>query len=244
MHVVIIVQARMGSTRLPGKVLKPLLGAPMLTRQLERLSRSKLADRIVVATTERREDDAIIDLVGTMDGVYGYRGPQNDVLRRYIGAAHMNEANVIVRVTADCPLIEPTVIDAAIEAYLKHRASITYVTNGIVRTYPRGLDVEVLPLQALETADSEAETASDREHVTPFIWRQPERFPRYDLVDSLDNSHHRWTVDTPEDFELMTHIYEALFPTKPDFDYQDVLDLLRQQPELSNINRHIQQKST
>jgi spore coat polysaccharide biosynthesis protein SpsF len=234
----------MNSTRLPGKVLKPLQGAPMLARQIERLSRSKLTDRIVVATTDRSEDDAIVNLLRTISGVYSYRGPEDDVLQRYIGAANEYEADVIVRVTADCPLIEPAVIDAAIESYLKHASTITYVTNCIVRTYPRGLDVEVFPLLALETAHSEAKSSADREHVTPFIWRQPKRFPRYDLVDNEDNSHLRWTVDTPEDFELIIKIYEALFPTQPAFNYRDALQLVRQHPNLSMINQHIQQKIT
>jgi spore coat polysaccharide biosynthesis protein SpsF len=216
----------------------------MLARQIERLSRSELTDRIVVATTDRSEDDAIVDLLRTMSGVYSYRGPEDDVLRRYVEAANEYDADVIVRVTADCPLIEPTVIDTAIKSYLEHSSSITYVTNGIVRTYPRGLDVEVFPLQALETAHSEAKSSADREHVTPYIWRQPERFPRYDLVDSEDNSHLRWTVDTNEDFELIDKIYEALFPAKPAFNYQDALQLVRQHPDLSMINQHIHQKIT
>lgn len=244
MRVVIIVQARMGSTRLPGKVMKPVLGVPMLVRQLQRLARCKLSDAIVVATTTRPEDTPIVDLVASTADPHCYRGPEDDVLARYLGAAKACEADAVVRVTADCPLIDPEIVDLAISTYLRERSHIAYVTNGVIRTYPRGLDVEVFPIGALETAEAEAISASDREHVTPFIWRRPERFPRYDLTDDADNSHLRWTVDTLDDFLLITRIYEMLFPSNPTFGYQDALGLIRAHPELSVLNAHVQQKST
>lgn len=234
----------MGSTRLPGKVLKPLMGAPMLQRQLERLARCRFVDRTVVATTTLPSDDPIVDLVDNLDldGIGSFRGPENDVLARYFEAAREENAEVVVRVTADCPLIDPGVVDAAIDLYLKNRGSTAYVTNSIVRTYPRGLDVEVFPMSVLETAAREAVSGSDREHVTPFVWRQPERFLRLDLVDSEDNSELRWTVDTPEDYELVKRLYEQLYPTDPAFDYRAALKVVRAQPELRTLNQHVQQK--
>lgn len=242
MRVVIIVQARMGSTRLPGKVLKPLAGAPMLQRQLERLQRCRHVDKIVVATTESPKDDAIVQLAEQMDGIGIFRGPEDDVLARFLGAARAHDADVVVRVTADCPLIDPEVIDAAIELYAARQPKVSYVSNGFIRTYPRGLDVEVFPFCALKEAEAETASASDREHVTPFIWRQPDRYPRADLVDSDDNSALRWTVDTPEDLRLVTEVYERLYPTDPEFGYRDVLNLMAAEPQLAQINAHIEQK--
>src|SRR5690606_10353428 len=152
MRVVLIVQARMGSTRLPGKVLLPLAGAPMLERQLERLSRCELVDRIVVATTHREADDDIVSLVAGLGGVQVYRGPEYDVLARYLGAAREHGADVVVRVTSDCPLIDAEVIDTAIALCLANQGRVAYVSNAVKRTYPRGLDVEVMPMSVLEQA--------------------------------------------------------------------------------------------
>lgn len=242
MRVVIIVQARMGSSRLPGKVLAPLAGAPMLARQLERLSRCKLADQIVIATTDRPDDTRIVNLAVAL-GYPSFRGPEDDVLSRFLGAASESQADVIVRVTADCPMIDAGVVDAAIGAYLKNSDRITYVSNSLVRTYPRGLDVEVFSMEVLAVAAAESVSASDREHVTPFIWRQPERFPRYDLTDEEDNSDLRWTVDTPEDLELIRELYALLVPDEPAFTYKDALALVRRTPHLADINRHVRQKA-
>jgi spore coat polysaccharide biosynthesis protein SpsF len=239
---VIIVQARMGSTRLPGKVMKPILGKSMLEHQLERLDRCTKAEAIVIATTEGSGELPIVELVESLPSFGLFRGAEDDVLARYYGAAKQFEADAIVRITSDCPLIEPTVVDRCIETFVRSRETVDYVSNCQRRTYPRGLDAEVFSFAALETAYMEASATPDREHVTPFIRRQPKRFGMVDVVDAEDHSDLRWTVDTPEDFELVTRIYEALYPSNPAFAYGDVLELVRQNPSLSEINRHIEQK--
>lgn len=230
----------MGSTRLPGKVMKPLLGEPMLARQLERLARCRQIGEIVVATTVNENERPIAELVNSLGYTQLFRGPEDDVLARYYGAARQHAADVVVRVTSDCPLIEPSVIDACVEAF--RCRSVDYVSNVLERSYPRGLDTEVFSFGALATAQNEATAQPDREHVTPFIWRQPKRFALFSVVGDENHSDLRWTVDTPEDFELVTHIYEALYPTHPAFTYHDVLELLNRHPEWSGLNRHVEQK--
>ncbi len=239
MKVVAIVQARMGSTRLPGKVMKPLLGEPMLARLLERLARCVTVDDIVVATTNDGTEQPIVALADS-SSVHVFRGSEDDVLGRYHGAAQHYAADVVVRITADCPLIAPEVVDECVEAFLA--SEVDYASNVFKRTYPRGLDTEVLSRAALETAHNEATIPSDREHVTPFVWRQPQRFRLLDVTDVENHSDLRWTVDTPEDFELISRIYSALYPTNPAFSYRDVLRLLSEHPEWSDINRHVEQK--
>lgn len=241
-RVVLIIQARMGSTRLPGKVIKPILGQPMLIRQIERLRRCQNVDQQVVATTNDRADDTLASLVTPVPDVDVFRGSTDDVLDRYFGAATSTGADLVVRVTSDCPLIEPSVVDRCIETMLTHFGKVAYVSNCCQRTYPRGLDTEVIDYPALATAHQHAADAAEREHVTPFIWRRPTRFRLMDVLDAEDNSHLRWTVDTPADLELVERIYEELYPNNPSFDYRDVLDLVAGQPELQNINSHIEQK--
>ena len=241
MKIVAIVQARMGSTRLPGKVMKPLLGEPMLARLLERLARCAKLDDIVVATTDDGSEQPIVELVDALD-VHVFCGSEDDVLGRYHGAAQRCGADVVVRITSDCPLIAPEIVDKCVEDFLASGGEVDYASNVFTRTYPRGLDTEVFSVGALETAFNEATTPPDREHVTPFVWRQPQRFRLLDVVATEDHSDLRWTVDTPEDFELVNKIYGALYPTNPAFSYRDVLRLLGEHPEWSDLNRHVEQK--
>ena len=241
MKVVIINQARMTSTRLPKKVLKQVLGKSLLEYQIERLQRVKLADQIVMATTINDTDQPIIDLCDRLSIPY-YRGSEDDVLSRYHGAAIANQADVVVRVTSDCPLIDPQVIDQVIQFYLDAYPKYDYVSNCLGRTYPRGMDTEVFSFKSLDEAFYQATAQGDREHVTPFVHRQ---FNRYNLgqVNYFNNhSEHRWTVDTLEDFELIKRIIESLYPFKPKFSLQDCLELLLQNPQWSMINQYIDQK--
>lgn len=241
MSTVIIVQARMTSTRLPGKVLKTVLGKPLLDYQLERLRRVKLASRIVIATTTNDTDQPIVEWC-ERQGIDCFRGSEQDVLARYHGAAALYHADTIVRITSDCPLIDPAVIDRIIQHYLDHRSSCDYASNCLERSYPRGMDVEVFSRRALDEAFAEAAESAEREHVTPFIYRHPERYRLANIAYRENQGRHRWTVDTPEDFELVEKILGALYPAKPSFTLEDVLDLLQRHPDWADINAHVEQK--
>ncbi|MFZ5718289.1 MAG: cytidylyltransferase domain-containing protein [Pseudomonadota bacterium] len=221
-----ILQARMTSTRLPGKVLEPVLGEPMIGRQLERLARSKRLDRIMVATSTDPSDDPLAAYCEGL-GHAVFRGSLGDVLDRYCGAmAQVPEADVIVRLTADCPLADWTVIDATIERL--HEAGADYASNTpAVRTYPHGLDVEVMRREALMRAGREAKDPYEREHVTPYIHRRPETFRIASLSRSPSLAHLRWTVDFPEDLAFVREVYERLYPGNPAFTSDDVVALDR-----------------
>jgi len=242
MKIVTIIQARMGSTRLPGKVLKEVLGKPLLAYQIERVRRSARTDRIVVATTVKPEDEPIVALCRELQ-VDVFRGSENDVLSRYYGAATEAGADVVVRLTSDCPLIDAGVVDRVIEAFLASPGgAYDYTSNCYERTYPRGMDTEVFSIAALKEANERAALPSEREHVTPYIITRPERFRMTNVAYFSDQGRHRWTVDTPEDFELIQRILEALYPGKPAFTLEDALALLERYPDWANLNSHIEQK--
>jgi spore coat polysaccharide biosynthesis protein SpsF len=241
LKVVAITQARMTSTRLPGKIMMEAAGKPLLEHHLERLGRAETIDEIVLATTENSADDPTADL-GIKFGVRVFRGSEHDVLARYRGAAVATDADVVVRVTSDCPLIDPQVTDRTVQTFLDQSAYLDYVSNRLVHTFPRGLDTEVLHFAALDEAFNEATDPADREHVTLFVWRQPERYRLLNVPCDRDLSHHRWTVDTKKDFDLMARMIEALYPDDPKFGMDAALDLLDQHPEWSDLNAHIEQK--
>lgn len=228
-----ILQARVSSSRLPGKVLKTLLGVPMLLRQIERLQKSQKIDQLLVATSTEPSDDLIQKLCEE-HGIACHRGSLNDVLDRFYQAACAYNPEHIVRLTADCPLTDALLIDEVIDFYMD--GCYDYASNAIQATYPDGLDMEVFAFTCLEQAWREATLPSQREHVTPFIHQQPLRFKIGHYKNSTDLSHLRWTVDEPTDFELITMVYEALYPTNPNFVTQDILDLLDQRPELAHWN--------
>jgi len=225
-----ILQARASSRRLPGKVLKPLLGRPMLERQIERLGRARRLDRLTVATSTDASDDAIAALCASL-GVDCFRGSLDDVLDRFYRAALAARPTTVLRLTGDCPLTDPAVIDALIDLHCC--GNFDYSSNAQTRTYPDGLDVEAMQFACLEAAWRESTLPSEREHVTPFIYRHPERFRLGGLTQSPDLSHLRWVVDDPQDFDFVTAIYEALYPTKPDFASADILDLLARRPDIA-----------
>jgi len=210
----------MSSTRLPGKVMKPLAGRPMIERQLERLRRCETLERLIVATSLDASDDPLAALLGEL-GVEVHRGSLTDVLDRYVGAVQaFGVTGGVVRLTADCPLADPGVIDACVRRRVA--LGVDYCSNGRRRTYPHGLDVEAFTLEALLAAGREATDPYDREHVTPFIYRHPERFSIGELAQDRDEGTLRWTVDTPEDFAFVERVYAALYPTKPEFTSDDV----------------------
>jgi len=241
MRTAIIVQARMTSTRLPGKVLKKVQGKPLLAYQIERLQRVKYAEELVIATTYNETDEPIVKLCKEL-GVSYFRGSEEDVLSRYYEAARTYKADAIVRITSDCPIIAPLVIDNVIKFYLDNQIKYDYVSNTLKRTYPRGMDTEVFSFEILEQARHEAVNPPDREHVTPFIYRQPQRY-RLGNVPYIKNvSHYRWTVDTIEDFILIEKIISSLYPKNPLFKLEDCIQLLLKNPEWQEINAKVKQK--
>lgn len=215
-----VLQARMSSTRLPGKVLRPILGQPMIARQIERLRRCEHLDQIIVATSTDPSDEPLAEAVRAM-GVPVHRGDLDDVLGRFIGAADaFGLEGIMVRLTADCPLADPGVIDQAIA--LRARDDLDYLSNGRQRTYPRGVDVEVFRIDALRAAAREADTPYDREHVTPYLYKPGARFTQGHLTQARDESDLRWTVDYPDDFAFVERVYAALYPTNPAFTSDDI----------------------
>jgi spore coat polysaccharide biosynthesis protein SpsF len=240
MNIVAIVQARMGSTRLPGKAFLDLCGEPMLARVIVRCQRAKALKRTIVATTIEPADDVLCDLC-TARGWPFYRGSQDDVLDRYYQAAKQHEANVVVRITSDCPVIDPDVIDLTVNEFLRLQPDCDYVSNGEPpRPFPRGLDVEVFHFHALEWAWREAREAAFREHVTPYIYRHPEKFRVVPFLADRDYSDQRWTVDTPEDRALVLKLFEHF--GHDHFNWREILAVLEEHPDWRDINRHIQQK--
>jgi spore coat polysaccharide biosynthesis protein SpsF len=233
-----IVQARMGSTRLPGKVLKEAAGKPLLAHLLERLSRARTLDRIVVATSTDGRDDAIAELCGRL-GVPVFRGSETDVLDRYFRAAEEFGLDVIVRVTADCPLIDPELVDEKVEFFLQNRGRFDLVTNRHPLTYPDGLDFDVLSREALGHAWRSATAPHHREHTVPFFWETGMRV--HNFVDPENRfRRHRWTLDYPEDYELIRRIIEALYCEGEHFGTPEILAHLERHPELSGLNtKHI-----
>lgn len=240
MNIVIIVQARMTSTRLPGKVLKEVLGKALLEYQIERLKRVQLADDIVIATTKKATDDPIVNLCNKLS-VSFFRGSEEDVLARYYEAAIKYHADIIVRITSDCPLVDPDVVDNVIKTFIDNYR-LDYVSNRLELSFPRGMDVEVFSIKALKEAFVEGVLPPDREHVTPFIYRHPERYEMVNVKNYEDQSRHRWTVDTEEDFQLIKNIIEAIYPSKCFFGLEDIIRLIDCNPEWFFINSHIKQK--
>jgi spore coat polysaccharide biosynthesis protein SpsF len=231
----------MGSTRLPGKVMKDIKGKPVLAHVIERVIQSKLIEDIVVATTIHERDD-IVKAIAIKLGVKFFRGSEDDVLSRYYCAAKEHNVDVVVRITSDCPLIDPKVVDEIVGFYLGKQYDL--VTNAgsdlTQRTYPRGLDTEVFSFMVLEEAFNNAKEKYQREHVTPYIYETSKKV--YWYRKDIDYSRYRWTLDTAEDFELIKRIYNRLYQGCHDFYLDDILDLFRQKPSLFMINAHIKQR--
>lgn len=242
-RIVAILQARMSSSRLPGKVLKDLGGQPMLARVVERARRAKNVSEVAVATTIDPSDDALVKFCAER-GYPCHRGSLYDVLDRYYRAALEFQADVVVRLTADCPLIDPGLIDLTVDEFL--RSGVDFAANRLPppwkRTYPIGLDVEVCRFAALERAWLEAEQPFEREHVMPYLYDTPGRFKMLVLDNDVDYGSLRWTVDTPEDLEFARTIYSA-FGGRDDFGWLDVLAVVQQHPEWAQINAGIAHKS-
>jgi len=239
MRIVAIIQARMGSTRLPGKVLLDLAGEPVLARVVNRTQRATMLDEIVIATTTESRDEAIVELCSSRGWAH-FRGSEDDVLDRYYQAAKKHHADIVVRITSDCPLIEPEIIDLVVQELLKD-GSLDYVSNTLPpRTFPRGLDVEAMTFKTLERAWQEDKNSAWREHVTPYIYRAPEKFKLKAVTNEKDLSYMRWTIDTREDLEFVRRIYNHF--DHDHFSWHEVLDLLKEHPEWLEINKSVKQK--
>lgn len=212
----------------------PLAGRPMVVHVLDRARAIEGVDTVVAAVPDLPEDDALAAACDQA-GALVVRGSPGDVLARYAVAAAVSGAEIVVRITADCPLLSPMVSGRVLGTF----QDCDYASNTLRRTYPRGLDTEVVSVAALRTANSEALDPAEREHVTPFIYRRPDRFRLVQVAHDVDLSSHRWTVDTPEDFAFASAVYDALGPA---FELSDVLALLEDRPELTGINRSSEQK--
>lgn len=238
---VAIVQARMTSSRLPGKVLLPLGGKSVLQNIIERLRLSKYIDDVVIATTTNQADDAIIELCDSLNCSY-YRGSEDDVLSRVLEVAKKFETDIIVEVTADCPCIDAEITDLCIGNLVENKTD--YFSNVVKRTMPRGLDVQAFTLEALERANEEVDNDIDRQHVSTWIYKNPKGFDKYKVGNfSSDNdySHIRLTLDTEDDYNLLKFVYDA-FPDN-EFKSDNMIRLIKWYPELFELNKHIPQKS-
>ena len=240
MNIIAIVQARMASARLPGKVLFKVLNRPILSIQLERIRQVRKIEKIVIATTTNSIDDPIEEL-GVVENISVFRGDEHDVLGRFQGAAEKFDADAIVRLTGDCPLIDPEIVDHIINIFKRKGSRLRVVTNAIPRSYPAGLDTECFDREALELAVAETIDPYDREHVTPYFYKNPNRFCVESVVCDNDLSAERWTLDEASDFDLIKKIIEDRYSVDPFFRMKDILDYLDANPELRDLNNFIQE---
>lgn len=241
MRIVCIVEARFNATRLPGKVLMPILGEPMLGRMVERLRRARTIDEIVIATTDDPADDRLAAYAQRI-GAHVFRGSEDDVLDRVVRAADASTADIIVELTGDCPLVDPGLVDKVVGDFLMGGAD--FVSNMLPHTTPRGTDVRVFRATDLAEINATSADPADHEHVSLHFWEHPERYRCRNVGSDLPEAAAslRLTVDTPEDLELVRAIYDELYPENPAFTLADVLNLLDRRSDLAGLNRHIQQK--
>ena len=236
-RVVATIEARMTSSRLPGKVLLPAVGKPLLELMVERLRRTRHLDEIVIATTEDASSDPLQELAERL-GIGCFRGSEDDVLARVLGAAQAYDADLIVELTGDCPLIDPALVDHVIERHREGGAD--YTANVLDKTYPLGFAVQVFPTRVLAEVAELTDDPADREHVSLYIYEHPERYRLRNIVsDHPESAELRLTVDTPEDYELVRTVFEEL---PGDFGLPEILDLFARKPELRSVNQHIEQK--
>ncbi len=241
MKIVATIEARMTSTRLPGKVLMPVMGKPMLEYMIERVRRVPGLDEIIVATTVNETDQPIVDLAERL-GIGWFRGSENDVMGRVLNAAQAYDADVIVELTGDCPLIDPDIISSVIRCFSQGEAD--YASNLPIRTYPIGMETQVFPTSILADAISLTQDPTDHEHVSLYIYSHPERYHIVTVDSGLPRRWHgiRLTLDTVEDFELIHEIFKTFYPSNPQFTLRDILTLLRSRPELLEGNLDVARK--
>jgi spore coat polysaccharide biosynthesis protein SpsF len=240
--VVAIIQARTGSSRLPAKVLLPLGGKAVLAHVVQRVQAVRGVDEVVVATTTGAADDALVREAGGL-GASVSRGSEHDVLYRYHSAATRTGADIIIRVTSDCPLLDPMLVSSMLQRFVPAGGSapFDYLSNGLRRTFPRGLDAEIFTMEALGRAHVAAARPYEREHVTPYIYQHPGLFRVHSYEGDRDLSRYRWTLDTPEDFEMLTRIFDAFDGPPPGTG--EVLAFLDKNPDVARINSEVRQKA-
>jgi spore coat polysaccharide biosynthesis protein SpsF len=241
LKILTIMQVRKASTRLPGKALLPIMGEPLFIRQLERMKAATLAGPILVATTTNEEDDEIAGICAERN-IPCFRGDSSDLLDRHYQAAVQKQAEIVVKIPSDCPLIDPAIIDRVIGYFLAHRDEYDFVSNLHPATYPDGNDVEVMSFKTLETAWKNATANFEREHTTPYIWERVDNFRigNITMENGLDYSlSHRWTIDYQEDYNFIKKVYDELYASKPLFTVQNILELLNVRPEIYAINSHL-----
>lgn len=241
MNIVVVCQARLSSTRLPRKVLLPLAGEPLIQRFMERVSRAKLASGCVVATTTDATDDTLADLC-IQKGFEVYRGHPTDLLDRHYKTGLEYNADVVVKIPSDCPLIDPMVIDRVLAEFLAHEDKADFVSNLHPATYPDGNDVEVMTMDALTMAWKNARRPYEREHTTPWLWDANDSVRCLNVVLEGGRDYsmsHRWTIDYAEDYTFLRAVYQELYPANKHFTVEDVLALVRAHPEIEAINAHL-----
>jgi spore coat polysaccharide biosynthesis protein SpsF len=237
---VAIIQARMGSTRLPGKVLKDLNGETVLSRVVKRARRAAFLNEVIVATSILPADDVIVEHCKRLD-VECFRGDELDVLDRYYQAACKANADLIVRITSDCPLIDPQLIDAHVERLIESWSKVDFVTNMVKQTYPLGLAVEAMPRDVLARMKRMSDSDALKEHVTSLVYAEPHLFKIENVLHPVDLSDLRWTVDTQEDLDLVRLLFRHFGHDR--FSWEEVLPLMKQHPEWVAINKHVRQKT-
>jgi len=238
MKTIATIEARMTSTRLPGKVLMPAVGKPMLELMIERLRWAPSIEEIVVATTVNAADDPIVALAERL-GAGVWRGSEEDVLSRVLGAAQHYQADVIVETTGDCPLIDPEIVEACIQAY--RSSGVDYLSNILERSYPIGMDTQVFSTAVLADVAERTQDPQDHEHVSLFIYRHPELYSLKNLKapPSETDPELRLTLDTAEDYQLICAVFAALYPRHRDFSLGEILAFLAGRPELRMLNQHV-----
>ncbi len=238
-----IIQARMGSSRLPGKVLMQAAGKTMFEHLAERVRQARTLDVVALATTDRDIDDPLAELAGSI-GMPVYRGSEQDVADRFLGAATMLKADVVVRLLNDCPLLDPAFVDEIVGYFLAHRDELDFISNQYPHTYPDGMDVSVFSLDALQRLHTFSQVPEHREHIVTGFWGLGDTFRWQNYYNKINLfKEHRWTLDYPEDFELIAAVLEALYSQNHRFTMQDVLAFLESRPDIRELNRQHVPKS-
>ncbi|HTH83156.1 MAG TPA: glycosyltransferase family protein [Mucilaginibacter sp.] len=236
--IVIVIQARIASSRLPGKVMLPVLGQSLLALMVERLRRVAHTATLIIATSENEEDDIIVQEAEALE-VEWFRGSQENLLKRHYYAAKLLDATVVLKVPSDCPLIDPQIIDQALDYFFNTGSNYDYVSNLHPATWPDGNDVEIMTMDCLERTFKKARQDFELEHTTPYIWENPDKFRIGNLLWETGKNYsmtHRFTIDYLEDYHFIKAVFEELYPVKPDFSCQDIIDLLDKRPDIMAIN--------